>query len=75
MSIGKMLTLRTKYTQSPMYRRGTVTIVLSQYSVDRDRDLCLTDECKTMEQIQGEVDRLKKELDAILVQAADKLQS
>ena len=58
-----------------MYRRGTVTVVLSQYSVDRDRDFCLTGECKTIEQLRGEVDRLKKELDAILVQAADKLQS
>lgn len=57
-----------------MYRGGMVTIVLSQYSVDRDRDLCLTGECKTIEQVQGEVDRLKKELDAILEQAAAKLQ-
>ncbi len=69
-----MLTFRTKYTGSPIYRQGTVTIVLSQYSVDRDRDLCLTHECKTFEQVQGEVERLKKELDSILAQAADKLQ-
>ena len=69
-----MLTFRTKYNESPLYRRGTVTIVLSQYSLDRDRDLCLTHECQTMKQVQQEVERLKKELDAILAQAAEKLE-
>jgi hypothetical protein len=68
-----MLTFRTKYTIPPLHRNGTVTIVLSQYSLDRDRDLCLTHECKTIEEVRGEVDRLKKELDAIVEQAAHKL--
>ena len=68
-----MLTFRTKYTASPLHRHGSVTVVLSQYSVDRDRDLCLTHECKTIEEVRCEVERLKKELDAVVAQAADKL--
>lgn len=68
-----MLTLRLKHTQMPVHRNGTITIVLSQYSVDADRDLCLTRQCITIEEVQTEVERLKSELDAILVQAAEKL--
>ena len=68
-----MLTFRTKYGVSPLYRGGVVTIVLSQYSVDRDRDLCLTEECKTPEELREEVERLKKELDSILEQGVRRL--
>ena len=68
-----MLTLRLKRSDLPLYRTGSVTIVLSQYSVDRDKDLCLTRECKTVAEVQEEVERLKKELDAILVQAEQKM--
>ena len=74
MSSGVMLTFRTKFSASPLHRNGSVTVVLSQYSVDRDRDLCLTQECKTMEEVRREVERLKKELDAVVAQAADKLE-
>ena len=50
-----------------------MTIVLSQYSVDRDQDLCLTEECRTPEELREEVERLKKELDSILEQGVRRL--
>jgi len=68
-----MLTLRLKHSDLPLYRASTVTIVLSQYSIDRDQDLCLTHECKTISEVREEVQRLKCELDAILVQAEQRL--
>jgi hypothetical protein len=71
--IKSMLTLRLKYTESPGSRGGAITIVLSQYSVDADRDMCLTHECRSVDAVQQEVERLKRELDAILRQSAEKL--
>ena len=68
-----MLTLRLKHSDLPIYRAGSVTIVLSQYSIDRDKDLCLTHECKTVAEVREEVQRLKSELDAILIQAEQRL--
>ena len=69
-----MLTLRLKQSDLPLYRAGSgVTIVLSQYSVDRDKDLCLTHACKIVSEVREEVERLKSELDAILVQAEQKM--
>ena len=68
-----MLTLRLKQSDLPLYRAGSVTIVLSQYSVDRDKDLCLTHACKTVSEVREEVERLKSELDAIMVQAEQKI--
>jgi hypothetical protein len=68
-----MLTLRLTHSELPLYRSGSVTIVLSQYSIDRDKDLCLTHECKTLTEVRAEVERLKTELDSILLQAEQRL--
>ena len=64
-----MYTFKLKHSQSPLYRSGAATIVLSEYSLDGDKDHCLTHSCKSHEELLGEIHRLKSELDAIAAQA------
>jgi hypothetical protein len=68
-----MLTFRFKHSELPGSRQSAITIVLSQYSVDRDQEICLTHECQDVEGVRAEVERLKRELDAILDQSIERL--
>lgn len=67
-----MFTFKLKHSQSPLYRSGSATIVLSEYSLDAEKDHCITRACKTHEEFLREIERLKHELDAIGAQALDK---
>ena len=66
-----MYTFKLKRSETPLYRGAAATIVLSEYSLDRDRDLCITQSCKSYAELLGEIHRLKGELDAIAAQARD----
>jgi hypothetical protein len=66
-----MYTFKLKRSQSPVHRSGAATIVLSEYSLDADKDHCITHSCKSHEELLGEIRRLKQELDAIASQAAE----
>ena len=70
-----MYTFKIKRSDSPLYRSGSATIVLSEYSLDRDHDHCITQSCKSYEELLGEIRRLKNELDGIAAQARDQFPS
>jgi hypothetical protein len=61
-----MRTFKLRVQESVVYRTWKATVVLSEYSVDNDRNICLTHECQTVEQLREEVERLKRELDSVL---------
>jgi hypothetical protein len=66
-----MFTFKLKYCRSPLYRSEAATIVLSEYSIDPDKDRCITRSCKSHEELLSEIQRLKGELDAIARQAQE----
>ena len=65
-----MRTFKLKVQDSVVYRTWKATIVLSEYSFDKDRNVTLTHECQTLAEVRTEIDRLKNELDSILALAA-----
>lgn len=67
-----MRTFKLKHFESDALRISKATIVLSEYSIDEGSNICLTPECRSMDEMRVEVQRLKQELDAILDQAVSR---
>jgi hypothetical protein len=65
-------TFKLKHFESDALRVSKAVIVLSEYSIDEGRNICLTSECRSIDEMRAEVQRLKNELDAILDQASSR---